>query len=93
MTGLPPEFEAIEAGELVRFLKSFDRSPDTLEREIHALAACRAALKDGDPVDSVTASELAAAALALPDARCPHGRPIWTSISREELFRLVGRIV
>ncbi len=93
VTGLPPEFEAIEAGELVRFLKSFDRSPEILEREIHSLAACRAALKDGDPVDAVTASELAAAALALPDARCPHGRPLWAAISRDELLRLVGRVV
>ncbi len=93
VTGLPPEFEAVEAGDLVRFLKSFERSPEVLEREIHSLAACRMALKDGDAVDAVTAAELARAALALPDARCPHGRPIWFALKRSELFRLVGRVI
>jgi DNA mismatch repair protein MutL len=92
ITALPPEFEAIAAGELVRVLKEFDRSPEVLEREIHALAACHTALRDGDPVDPVTAAELARAALALPDARCPHGRPLWVALSRAELMRLVGRL-
>jgi DNA mismatch repair protein MutL len=92
VTGLPPEFEAVEAGDLVRLLKGFERSPQELEREIHSLAACRMALKDGDAVDAITATELARAALALRDARCPHGRPIWFALSRSELFRLVGRL-
>jgi DNA mismatch repair protein MutL len=30
-------------------------------------------------------------ALELPDPHCPHGRPIWTEISREALFKAVRR--
>jgi DNA mismatch repair protein MutL len=57
------------------------------------MAACRAAIKDGDALDDVTAEELIARALKLPEPRCPHGRPIWTRITREQLYRLVRREV
>jgi DNA mismatch repair protein MutL len=62
-------------------------------RELRATAACRAAVKDGDELDEVAAVELISAALELPEPRCPHGRPIWAVISREQLYRLVRRIV
>ena len=52
---------------------------------------CRAAIKDGDHLDDETAFELGREALLLPDPRCPHGRPVWTEISREALFRAVRR--
>ena len=58
-----------------------------------ALAACRAAVKDGDELDPASARELALRALALPEPRCPHGRPVWVRLSRSELFRLVRRTV
>jgi len=58
-----------------------------------ATAACRAAVKDGDELEPAAAAELARLALALPEPRCPHGRPIWVRLSREELFRLVRRLV
>ena len=58
-----------------------------------ALAACRAAIKDGDVLDEAAAEELIARALELPEPRCPHGRPIWTRVTREQLYRLVRREV
>lgn len=58
-----------------------------------ATAACRAAIKDGDELDPDATLDLAIAALALPEPRCPHGRPIWVRLSREELFHLVRRTV
>lgn len=62
-------------------------------RAIRATAACRAAVKDGDLLDREAARELALRALALPEPRCPHGRPVWVRLTREELYRLVRRIV
>ena len=62
-------------------------------RAVYALAACRAAVKDGETLDDASAEELIAAALELPQPRCPHGRPIWTRITREQLYRLVQREV
>jgi DNA mismatch repair protein MutL len=62
-------------------------------RATRATSACRAAVKDGEVLDREAARELALRALALPEPRCPHGRPIWVRLGREELFRLVRRIV
>ncbi|MCL2185760.1 MAG: DNA mismatch repair endonuclease MutL [Treponema sp.] len=56
-----------------------------------ATICCKAAIKDGDYPDDETAFALAKEALALPDPHCPHGRPIWTEISREALFKAVRR--
>ena len=56
-----------------------------------ASLACKAAIKDGDYLDDLSARELAAAALAIPEGRCPHGRPIWLEIGREDLFKAVRR--
>ncbi len=58
-----------------------------------ALASCRAAVKDGDTLEPEAAQELAARALRLPEPRCPHGRPVWVRLTRDELFRMVRRIV
>jgi DNA mismatch repair protein MutL len=56
-------------------------------------AACRLAIKEGDPVDAVTAVELARGALELDPPRCPHGRPLWHEIGRDRLYQLVDRPV
>jgi DNA mismatch repair protein MutL len=57
-----------------------------------ATCCCRAALKDGDYPDDAAAFALGKEALSLPVPRCPHGRPIWTEITRDALFRAVRRI-
>lgn len=60
-------------------------------REMAAQAACRAAVKDGDTLASDAALTIIHEARQLPDPRCPHGRPIWYRLSKEELFTLIGR--
>jgi DNA mismatch repair protein MutL len=93
ITALPAPFERLDEGELVRVITSLDHPPEWVARELSTLAACRAAIKEGDPVDEVTALELVRGAFSLDDARCPHGRPLWHEITREELYRRVGRII
>ena len=56
-----------------------------------ATLSCHAAVKDDDYLDEKTALALAEEALALPAPRCPHGRPIWFQIAREDLLRAVKR--
>jgi len=56
-----------------------------------ATYSCRSAVKDGDFLDERTALALAEEALALPVSRCPHGRPIWFELSRDDLFKAVKR--
>jgi len=66
-------------------------NPDEIIRSIAAMTACKAAVKDGYILDDVTAARLVESAFQLEDPHCPHGRPIYTLISREKLFELVKR--
>lgn len=77
--------------EFFRQLLDKKVSADRIMNSIAAMTACKAAVKDGYYLDEITALELAEKALALPDPHCPHGRPIWTAITREKLFELVKR--
>lgn len=61
--------------------------------ELLARLACRSAVKDGDILDDASARDLIRKAFALPFPRCPHGRPIWASIDRASLDRMVGRLL
>lgn len=65
--------------------------PAQIIRSIAAMTACKAAVKDGYVLDDITASRLVEQAFTLEDPHCPHGRPIYTVISREKLFELVKR--
>ena len=66
--------------------------PQEIIRSIAAMTACKAAVKDGYILDDQAATKLVEAAFTLEDPHCPHGRPIYTVISREKLFELVKRI-
>ena len=66
-------------------------NPEDLTRSIAASAACRAAVKDKDYLDTSSAIELIRQILSLEDPHCPHGRPVWTIITKEELFERVKR--
>ncbi|MCF0242570.1 MAG: hypothetical protein HUK25_08030, partial [Treponema sp.] len=65
--------------------------PNEIIRSIAAMTACRSSVMDGYVLDEITASEIAREALKLEDPHCPHGRPIYTELSREKLFMLVKR--
>ena len=88
---LPEGFHSLEE-EIVAFVKQAKGTRRELEQELYARMSCRAAVKEGDSIDEVTAVELIKQAFALDHARCPHGRPIWYELSRTELYRLVGRL-
>ena len=71
------------------FVKNVE--PEQIIRSIAAMTACKAAVKDGYVLDAETAARLVEQAFTLEDPHCPHGRPIYTVISREKLFELVKR--
>jgi DNA mismatch repair protein MutL len=84
-------------GETIQEILSLGADTDNLTRRWAASLACRNAIKDGDWLDDACAYELAEAVLALEDEtgrlpRCPHGRPLWKELSREELFKAVRRV-
>lgn len=90
LVALPASLRADPEGAMRELLAGGSDDP---ARSARAMTACKAAIKDGDELDSEAALELARRALDLPEPRCPHGRPVWVRMTREELFRLVRRIV
>jgi len=92
LSAIPALCRGIEH-ELVELICSASGNTEEIEKELYASISCRAAVKDGDLVDNVTARFIIRNAFRLPVPRCPHGRPIWFSIDRNELFRHVQRII
>jgi len=93
VTGLSPALTPLPADALVEALRQACGTESEWRDGVLRTAACRLAMKEGDPVDPVTAVELVRGALALDPPRCPHGRPLWHEISRDRLYRLVDRPV
>ncbi len=65
--------------------------PKDIIYSVLAMTACKAAVKDGYVLDRGAAKSLAEEALNLPDPHCPHGRPVWTTLTKEQLFERVRR--
>ena len=65
--------------------------PEDIIYSVAAMTACKAAVKDGYVLYRDAAEELARQALKLPDPHCPHGRPVWTTLTKEQLFARVRR--
>jgi len=90
VTTIPERWTGTEY-ELQTMLFVKQVAPEEIIRSIAAMTACKAAVKDGYVLDDQTAAELAEQAFTLNDPHCPHGRPVYTVISREKLFELVKR--
>jgi DNA mismatch repair protein MutL len=90
--------EALPAGwrfsdtETIKAILTLKDAGENIAERWAATLSCHGAVKDGDYLDDGAALELARAALALPEARCPHGRPLWAELNREELYRAVKRL-
>jgi len=77
--------------DLKEDLAGSGKDPSGLMHHILARSACRAACKDGDIIDPVSAYNIAVKTFALPEPLCPHGRPLYFIIDRSELFKRIKR--
>lgn len=77
--------------ELYHAILDIKANPRDLIYAVAASTACKAAVKDGTILEDAAAEKIARGALELEDPHCPHGRPCFTTITRENLFRLVRR--
>ncbi|MDR0456859.1 MAG: DNA mismatch repair endonuclease MutL [Treponema sp.] len=77
--------------DTVREILALRTARENIAERWAATLCCHQAVRDGDFLDDATAFALVKEALALPDPHCPHGRPVWTEISREALYRAVRR--
>jgi len=62
-----------------------------IEKDIFAILACHAAIKQGDEIDKTSALELIDKVLLLKEKCCPHGRTFISELSYEDLITSVGR--
>jgi DNA mismatch repair protein MutL len=86
-----PEGWRLSDGETREALRDLRDAGENLAERWAATLSCHRAVRDGDYLDDQSARTLAEAALALPVPRCPHGRPVWVEVSREQLYRGVRR--
>jgi len=81
--------------ETVKKILDLRNAGENLTERWAATLCCHQAVKDGGYLDSEAALSLAKDVFALPSGdgipRCPHGRPVWTQISREALCKAVKR--
>ncbi|HET6449798.1 MAG TPA: DNA mismatch repair endonuclease MutL [Spirochaetia bacterium] len=91
VVALAADLKPLPETALVEIVKAVNG--EQWRQSLLATAACRLAIKEGDRVDPVTARELCSQALALAVPRCPHGRPIWHELSRDQLLKAVDRPV
>jgi len=92
LSALPEALISIDEEELVQALLWEKGSVDELVDRVYSLASCRLAIKEGQELDPLTATELVHKVFRLSNARCPHGRPIWFEVQREQLLREVQRL-
>jgi DNA mismatch repair protein MutL len=88
---LPVDWRLSDSETIQEILELKNAGENIAERWAATLS-CHGAIKDGDYLDEGSALALAEEALALPIPRCPHGRPIWVEIRREDLLRSVRRV-
>ena len=90
ISSIPSRFN-LSQKDLEEALLKDRKSPDEIIYHIAATTACRMSVKDGTILGPKAAEELAWEALHLKDPHCPHGRPVWTTFTKEELFARVRR--
>ena len=90
ISALPADWRTSDS-ETVKKILELRTAGENIAERWAATLCCHAAVKDGDYLDDETAFALGKEALALPDPRCPHGRPVWTEISKEGLYKAVRR--
>lgn len=79
--------------KIVSFIQTQTGDIETMQKDLFAIIACHSAIKAGDRLDPVTANELVKKCFQLNRMVCPHGRDFTYSISKEDLYKQVGRLI
>ena len=90
ITCLPPSVSDLKE-QLIDLVLHGASEAEDLKRELFAHLSCCKAIKKGDVLDDLSATELLRNLFAKGLERCPHGRPLWYSLSQQELYRLLQR--
>ncbi len=100
LTAVPMQDHGVDPKDLfLEFLndmldKTFDKEKTLSLREKLATRACKAAIKGNSKISLSEARELIEELLGAKDPfNCPHGRPVFISITKEEMEKMFKRIV
>lgn len=92
LLSLPALFKNIEP-KVIEFIQKETGDAVEVEKGLYAVVACHKAIKQGDPLDRVTATELCRKVFQLEEPVCPHGRTFVVRLKKDELMAAVGRVV
>ena len=91
ITALAEPLHQLPAEWLTKYVAGIRGSEQDLERAMLADIACKLAVKDGEVLDHDAAVAIATESFAIDLQHCPHGRPLWYSVTREQVSARVGR--
>lgn len=92
ITSLPAVCRKNES-EIASCIQNAPGDVDEARKKLFAVIACHSAIKANDKVDDFTAISLLDKVFELDAMLCPHGRSFVFEISKQQLFKEVGRIV
>jgi len=91
ITALAEPLHRLPARWLAEYVAGMRGSGADLERAVLADIACTLAVKDGEVLDHDAAAAIARESFAIDLQHCPHGRPLWYSVTRDQVSAQVGR--
>ena len=91
ITALAEPLHQLPARWLREYVAGMRGSGADLERAVLADVACALAVKDGEVLDDDAAATIARESFAIDLQHCPHGRPLWYSVTRNQVSAQVGR--
>ncbi len=92
MSTIPAVCKKNEA-EVAAYIQNTTGDLESARKGLFAVMACHAAIKAGDPLDNITAKALVDKVFKLDAMLCPHGRSFTFEMTKEELYKKVGRII
>ena len=91
ITALAEPLHQLSAEWLADYVAGVRGSEADLERAVLADMACKLAVKDGEVLDQEAATTIVQRSFNIDLQHCPHGRPLWYSVARQQLVKQVGR--
>ena len=89
---MPSYFFEIK-NDLLKIITESPGNIDEIRKNLFATVSCKQAVKKGDALTYDEATEIIKGAFNLEVPFCPHGRPVWKKISKQELLEEINRIV
>ena len=89
---MPAVFFEIKS-EVLEIITKSPGNIDEIKKALFASISCKKAVKKGDRLTEKQAVDIISGAFNLEAPFCPHGRPIWKKITKQELLEEINRIV